>query len=764
MSSGVPLFNGLKHLPCPKEAGGATCSTRGCLFGHRSGDDKPANTHAGSFPGPYTHALDGTVDEEADEDPRPAQKRQRLNPTSQTQELVANNSDVPTLAESEKDSKLYDPLSPPTVTASTPATQPSQSHSLPQAQPATTPQKASVSPISTPDSASLSQSTNSRQTNRSALSSAAAKPIAAHSLAPPLAHSSPVSKVTSPQPKAQRAAQDKTSLAKPPRKPEPLNPRHVASAPASHSVRYQLLKLLHVELVRLNGQVSAKTSNEPELKSLVQSDQELIWTVLDKEQKIATEKGPIYRNVMGQTVVAHKRMDVATYVAHCKKKLAQASPSRLRGGAGAGAESAALGSDQQPATQDSKADSAVVIDTGLTATQEIELLERLITPITDLEQHGYVSTPPTEEQIAQTAEAVGWSRNWEQCDRCNARFQIFPDGNMETGELASGGACTHHPGRAYFPQRPPGHTGFVNKKYRCCTQELNESPGCATSDCHVWKTSDPKRLAMLWNWVETPANDSPDVKKAVAFDCEMGYTVRGMELLRLTATSWPDGAELVDVLVQPFGRILDLNTKWSGVFMEDLLNGVPWTKDWEAPPQKTGDRRILRKVESPKAARDLLFSVISPDTILIGHGLENDLNAMRIIHPKIVDTILLYPHRKGLPIRTSLKNLMEVHLRRQIQIDTGEGHDSAEDARAAGDLVRLQVQTKWRSMSSEGWRFLDGMLRKPGWNNESASPEGTAALAPVPGAMASRSSEESIASEDGGAKLTVELLEAGSSQ
>lgn len=712
-ASDVPLFNGLKHVPCPKEAGGATCSTPQCLFGHRC-DGQPSNKR----PAARSHALDGALDGHASEDPGPLNKRQRSNPTSHAQQLLTDNNDIPTFAGKVKDSDLYDPLSPATLgdranelpgavtsTPSRPCSTPntpraSHLHSLPPAKPATPPRLVD-SPISTPAFASSPLSaSNKKRTDKSTSPSAVAKPTAALSLAPALAHSSSVRKIASPQVKDQCVTRNKAALSKYQRKAETLNPRHVTSAPEKHGTRHQLLNKLHIELVRLNGQLSVESEKEPDLKPLIKSDQELIWMALDIEEKLAIDKGPIYRNKMSHTVVAHRRMDVLTYAAGIKKQFAPQPV--LRGGSG---------SDKDAPN---KAASPVVIDTGLIASQEVELLHRLITPITNLEPHGYISTPPTEEQIAQTAEAVGWSKNWENCDRCTTRFQVFPEGNVDTGEVTGGGTCLHHPGKTYFPARPAGHTGFINKKYKCCNEELSESQGCATADCHVWKTSDPKRLAILWNWVETPANDSSDVSKAVAFDCEMGYTVRGMELLRLTATSWPDGQELIDVLVQPFGRILDLNSRWSGVFMQDLLNGVPWTKDWKLPPQKPGQRKTLRKVGSPKAARDLLFSVIGPETVLIGHGLENDLNAMRMIHPKIVDTILLYPHNKGLPVRNSLKMLVERHLRRQIQNDTGSGHDSAEDARAAGDLVRLQVQKKWETMSAKGWRFSDGALRPPG--------------------------------------------------
>lgn len=489
--------------------------------------------------------------------------------------------------------------------------------------------------------------------------------------------------------------------------------------------------MLHKELIRLNGEIKVRSDKDPELKPLVKSPQELIWAALDMEEKVAKEKGPVYRNVMGHVVMSHKRMNADARIAELRKQAEENKPVQKKTGA----------------------DAPVIITTGLTPSQEIELLDKMVTPITNLEQYGYVSAPVTEQQIAEVKQTVEWSGGWEQCAQCAARFQVFPGRHPETGLLATGGSCTHHPGKPYYPERQPGHTGLVAKKYRCCTQDVGESSGCHTSEAgHVWKTSDPKRLALLWNFVETPQNDSPDVKKAVAFDCEMGYTVYGMELIRLTATSWPDGAELIDVLVQPIGEVLDLNSRYSGVFPSDLADALPWVKGREILPQQTDDRKILRKMPSPQAARDLLFSIINPDTILIGHGLENDLNAMRVVHPRIVDTILLYPHKRGLPIRMSLKALMELHLRRKIQTNTEGGHDSAEDARAAGELVRFKLQKKWNSMMSEGWRFLDGALRKPGWKR---------VLSPT--SKSTNNSEILLDTEDGGTMLTEEFLESSGS-
>lgn len=486
-------------------------------------------------------------------------------------------------------------------------------------------------------------------------------------------------------------------------------------APAAHGVRYKLLSFLHSEFARLNTEVSNQSIKDPSLKKLLMSDQELIWMALDREQEVATTRRAIYTNIMKQDVMKYKRMTLDPWVAEC---------------------TIALQRKAAPKAKNPSIGPPIEIKTGLEPDQEAVVLKRLVTPINGLERHGYVSTVPTDDEIKEAQAAVDLSAGWEKCDRCTARFQVFPGRNIETGELASGGKCTHHPGRPYFTERPQGDISLVPKKYRCCEEDVGESPGCTIGTNHVWKTNDHKRLASLWNFVETPPNDKA-THKAVAFDCEMGYTVQGMELVRVTATSWPDGAALLDVLVRPFGEVLDLNSKYSGVFPEDLANAIPWSSDWKAPTQKEGERRILPIVASPELARGLLFSRINPDTILIGHGLENDLNAMRMVHPRIIDTVLLYPHKRGLPIRMGLKALMQYNLNRRIQVDTGEGHDSAEDARAAGDLVRLKLQKEWASMQSDGWKLVEGVFRQPGWKPEPAQ----------------RTSEDSTDPDEGGVKL-----------
>ncbi|KAI6092216.1 hypothetical protein F4821DRAFT_225156 [Hypoxylon rubiginosum] len=489
-----------------------------------------------------------------------------------------------------------------------------------------------------------------------------------------------------------------------PKKPETLNPRLLKQSPAQHNTRIKLVKALHEQYARLNLELK-KEAKDDASKNLLLSDQELIVKTLDDEQEMAIKKFKIYGNAIRNRIGACKKMTVAKW-----------KEERLE------ATKATNGEETENASP------PIVVVTGLTTAQEIDFVHRLVSPLDGLTAFGYVASIPSDEDIRKAKESVAASGNVEVCDRCTRRFQVFPGRREEDGALASNGSCTFHPGKFYYGERGPGKHSSAPKKYRCCHQNFNdESGGCTTASTHVFKTSDPNRLASLLNFAETPPNPAVPVDRAVGFDCEMGYTTYGLELIRLTLVSWPDGERLLDVLVQPYGEILDLNTRYSGVTPEAMVTAERWKpgddhKPASAPSSDTTkspeQKENLKLVPSPKVARDLLFSMISPDTPLIGHGLENDLNAVRIIHPTCVDTVLLYPHHKGLPIRHGLKHLMERLLNRKIQVETDddrpEGHDSAEDARAAGELVRLKVRDDWCDLQWKGWKLKDGEIVPPG--------------------------------------------------
>ena len=59
---------------------------------------------------------------------------------------------------------------------------------------------------------------------------------------------------------------------------------------------------------------------------------------------------------------------------------------------------------------------------------------------------------------------------------------------------------------------------------------------------------------------------------------------------------------------------------------------------------------------------------INADTILMGHGLENDLRSLKLIHAVVIDTSVVFPHFYGLPFRRSLRSLVSSYLKRDIQV------------------------------------------------------------------------------------------------
>ncbi|KAG7009925.1 RNA exonuclease 3 [Physcia stellaris] len=460
--------------------------------------------------------------------------------------------------------------------------------------------------------------------------------------------------------------------------------------------------MMHEHMSRLNELV--KESDDTSKAALELSPQELIRTALNEEEKAAKKNPSVYANVLKLRIVALKKMEMPAWKAE-RLKLIESE----------------IGKAIPPKSKDPNP-----LETGLSSIEEIAILPKLAAKPDGLAKHGYVTTQISEAQIQLARDGVESSNNWETCDRCHTRFQVFPSRRAEDGALTTGGSCTHHPSKARRP--PPKDKADKSDRqslYLCCNEVVGRSAGCTTAPTHVFKVSEAKRLALILPFEATPENDGLEGKRtAVCFDCEMGYTTYGMELIRLTATSWPSGSVLLDTLVRPLGVVLDLNSRYSGVWPDDFTSALP--SDTSLPSHTAdGERAPLPIASSPAVARSLLFNLISPTMPLIGHALENDLNATRIIHPCIVDTCLLFPHVRGLPMRHGLKHLMKKYLDKDIQInDEGKGHDSAEDARSAGELVRVKI----REMVAREGMGKDGKMKQEIGAKRSLSEDGVDAV------------------------------------
>ncbi|KAI9873005.1 MAG: hypothetical protein M1830_000946, partial [Pleopsidium flavum] len=183
-------------------------------------------------------------------------------------------------------------------------------------------------------------------------------------------------------------------------------------------------------------------------------------------------------------------------------------------------------------------------------------------------------------------------------------------------------------------------------------------------------------------------------KEILTMDCEMCKTEGGgLDLTRISIVSW-DGNVVMDELVKPEKPIIDYLTPYSGITAAKLKQVTTTLLDIQTR----------------------LLSMLHPRSILIGHSLNSDLNALKLTHPFIIDTSIIYQHPRGPPLKSSLKWLSQKYLGREIQKGHGtHGHDSIEDARACLDLVKQKCEkgVKWGTSEAAGESIFKRLARSP---------------------------------------------------
>ncbi|KAI0081741.1 ribonuclease H-like protein [Panus rudis PR-1116 ss-1] len=285
-------------------------------------------------------------------------------------------------------------------------------------------------------------------------------------------------------------------------------------------------------------------------------------------------------------------------------------------------------------------------------------LEPYVMTKDELEHWGYIVDIP----LGVGGEKPSEEGSIQKCERCGTQFKVK---KMEEADQ-----CVYHWGRPRIVRT----SGEKQRIYTCCSRSM-EDDGCERGP-HVFYESDPTDLHRrhAFSFTRSPSQSDEGKDTAldiVALDCEMIYTTGGMRVARVSVVD-SMGKEIFDEFVRMDEgvEVIDFNTRFSGVTPENYATA-----------------------KLPLAGiRKSLDAFINANTIIIGHALENDLKTLRMIHHRVVDTAVMFPHKAGRPYRRALRDLVKEHLGKTIQSGGGTvGHSSVEDSIATLDLVRWHV-------------------------------------------------------------------------
>ncbi|MCL7049721.1 hypothetical protein MKW94_009702 [Papaver nudicaule] len=175
------------------------------------------------------------------------------------------------------------------------------------------------------------------------------------------------------------------------------------------------------------------------------------------------------------------------------------------------------------------------------------------------------------------------------------------------------------------------------------------------------------------DWVVTRISKSKtkESNKMVAVDCEMVRCEDQTDaVVKVCVVDQNLGVKL-DKVVNPGKPISDYRSKITGITAKDL-EGVTCTL---ADVQKS------------------MKKLLSDGTILIGHSLHCDLEALKLDHARVIDTSLIFKCTDGTYFkRPSLNHLCKVVLNREVR-EEGAEHNCLDDACAAMKVVLAKLKT-----------------------------------------------------------------------
>lgn len=286
----------------------------------------------------------------------------------------------------------------------------------------------------------------------------------------------------------------------------------------------------------------------------------------------------------------------------------------------------------------------------------------------------------------------------KECVRCGKDFIVTNNGDYITTE-----PCLFHWGK--INQFYDGHQ--MRRVHSCCNRnyDSNFNNGCSANRVHVWTGISTGLNGPYEGFVRTRRRHdlrNANANTIYALDCEMCFTGCGLELAKVTIIR-SDGNLHYESFVRPERDIVDYNTRFSGITEKDLNGHSNYGMRRASTTSNSSVGSTSSNSYHPHTVKTLqevqkdLLKFIFEDTVLIGHSIENDLKALKLIHPSIIDTSIVFPHYYGLPYRRSLKSLTKSILKRDIQT-ADNGHCSFEDSRACLELMLWKVRKDFREI------------------------------------------------------------------
>ncbi|KAH7378424.1 ribonuclease H-like domain-containing protein [Phaeosphaeria sp. MPI-PUGE-AT-0046c] len=261
-------------------------------------------------------------------------------------------------------------------------------------------------------------------------------------------------------------------------------------------------------------------------------------------------------------------------------------------------------------------------------------------------RNKYVMAPYTETELAGL-------RKCNNCGRLAKDIQNIP-------------CCFHH-GKAKI-------TPVDGKRRYSCCGKVSRNQYCVSQPDHDLRVVHHAIKLRTFANSPTPSVQTPK-HSAIVLDCEMARTKGPMglmnEVIQVCAVNYLTGEIVLNRLVLPEGRVHKLGTEIHGITANAMSIAA-------------SQGQLL---SGWRAARAELWKLIDTDTVLIGHSMNYDLDVLRMIHTRIVDSAILTRNAVGPHRQWGLQTLSRELLGVEIRKNEGGVHDCTEDVLATREVV-----------------------------------------------------------------------------